>query len=385
MSFRLQAALASACVLFSLSVATSAAAQEPIAPEEIGVETTIKPGPNIYVLMSAWDGAGAVNVLSADDLSYKGNVTTGMTGQFALGAKADVVFTASAFPKRIVYGPVEAVFQKSDISTLKTQQEIIVPPKLAQAAAAQGMIQVSADGRRAVLQNATPATSVTILDLEKGAVVDEVPIPGCFSIILSTDAKRFTSICGDGTLLSVRLGDNGKAISQASSDKIFDVDADPLFIHTQRVNGDLVFLSYSGVFYRVSDKGDKAKLLDRYAFTEGVAGDWAPGGYEVIAYNEPNGVMFVTMHSGAEDGSHKNGSEEIWAVDPIKKKLMYRSAAKGLTHIAVNQSKTMPLVFGIDSHDGKIQRYEVDPTARFAAKLTHEIELPEPGFVVAAP
>ncbi len=74
----------------------------------------------------------------------------------------------------------------------------------------------------------------TVLDLEKGTVVDEVPIPGCFSIILSADAKRFTSICGDGTLLTVKLGDNGKAVSQVSSDKIFDVDADPLFIHTQR-------------------------------------------------------------------------------------------------------------------------------------------------------
>ena len=105
MSFRLQAFLASALVLFSASVATSAVAQEPIAPEVFGVETTIKPGPNIYVLMSAWKGAGAVNVLSADDLSYKGNVTTGMTPQFALGAKADTILTASAFAKRIVYGP----------------------------------------------------------------------------------------------------------------------------------------------------------------------------------------------------------------------------------------------------------------------------------------
>jgi len=82
----------------------------------------------------------------------------------------------------------------------------------------------------------------------------------------------------------------------------------------------------------------------------------------------------VAMHSGSKDGGHKDGSEEIWAVDVAHKTVLYRSVAKGLTQIAVSQGK-VPLIFGVASHGGGLFRFEVDPTAKFAAKLTHQIAL----------
>ncbi|MFN3523618.1 MAG: amine dehydrogenase large subunit [Phenylobacterium sp.] len=363
-------------------ISSTVLAQEPIAPEELKVEQAIKPGPNVYVTSPSWAGAGAISIFSADDLSYKGNYATGMTGQFALGAKGDVGYSASAFPKRITYGPIEAVLQTFDISTLKTTQEIEIPAKFAQTAAMQGALQVTPDGGRAYVQNATPATSVSIIDLKSGAVTAEAPIPGCWTIIPAEDGSGFSSLCGDGTMLTVKVGADGKPTGQAYSDKIFDVEKDPLFVHSQRVKGDLYFLSYKGVLYRVSDKGPAAKLVETIPIAAGAPGDWAPGGYEVMSYSAPYGVMFVLMHSGAKDGSHKNPSEEIWAVDLAKKTVLYRSVAKGLTHVAVTQGKA-PLVFGVNGHEGGLFRFEVDPTAKFAAKLTHQIELREAGYVVA--
>jgi len=365
------------------ALASSAvSAQEPIAPEELTVEQTIKPGPNVFVVSPSWGGAGAVTVFSADDLTYKGNVATGLTGQFFLGPKADVGYVASAYAKRITHGPVEAVLQKFDVSTLKPTREIALLPKFAQTAAMQGALQITSDGSRAYVQNATPATSVSVVDLKSGALKSEIPIPGCWSVIPTEDGSGFSSICGDGTLLTVKVGADGKAAGQAYSDKIFDVEKDPLFIHSQRVKGDLFFLSYKGVLYRVSDKGGKAKLVETFSIVDGVPGDWAPGGYEVMGYSAPHGVMFVAMHSGAKDGSHKNGSEEIWAVDIAKKAVLYRSRAEHLTHLAVSQGTT-PVIFGVNSHEGALYRFEVDPEAKFAAKLTHELAVKEAGYVVA--
>lgn len=371
-----------AVALCAALATTALAADEPVAPEELKVETSIKPGPNVFVVSSGWAGAGTINVFSAVDLSYKGNFPAGMNGQFALGGAGSVGYSTSTYPKRIMRGPVEAVLERFDVSTLKSTLDTVIPPKFAPTSAAFGMLQVSADGARAFVQNATPATSVSIVDLKTGKLIVEVPTPGCWTINLSPDGKRFSSLCGDGRILTVKIGADGKSAGQAYSEKIFDGDKDPLFTQAQRVQGDLVFVSYGGTFYRVSDAGDAAKLVSTYAFTEGVAGAWAPGGYEIMGYSAPYDVMFVSMHSGAKNGSHKNGSEEIWAVDLGKKAVLYRSVAKGLTHIAVSQGP-IPLVFGANSHGKGFYRFEVDPTAKFAAKLTHEVQLENAGFVLA--
>ena len=379
MSGKWAAALLSVIVLAPCAGRTQT--PPPIPAEEISVEKAIKPGPNVFVTTGAWAGAGAIYVFSADDLTYKGDYATGMQPQFALSPGADTGVVASAFPKRIMYGPVEAIIQTFDVATLKTQQEATILPKFAQVSPQQGQIQVSADGARAYVQNATPATSVTVVDLKSGKVTAEVPIPGCWQVNLAQDGSHFSSLCGDGSILTVKIGPNGKAVGQARSKPIFDVEKDPLFAQSQRVDGDLTFVSYNGVFYRVSDKGETARLVDTYAFTRGVEGDWAPGGYAIMGYSAPYGIMFVAMHSGSKDGGHKDGSEEIWAVDLAHKAVLYRSVAKGLTQIAVSQGK-IPLVFGVASHGGGLFRFEVDPTARFAAKLTHQIALRDAAAVV---
>lgn len=358
----------------------AALADPPIPPEQISVEKAIKPGPNVFVTSSSWTGAGAIYIFSSADLTYKGDFGVGMQAQFYLSPNAQTGYVASAFPKRIMYGPIEAVVQSFDVSTLKLQQEVTVLPKFAQVGTQQGQFQVTADGARAFVQNATPATSVTVADMKTGKVLSEIPIPGCWQINLAPEGDRFSSLCGDGTVLTVRVGPDGKVVSQAHSKPLFDVEKDPLFAQSQRVDGDLMFVSYSGVFYRISDKGPAAELVDTYAFTKEVEGEWSPGGYTLQGYSAPYGVMFVLMHPGVKDGGHKDPSTEIWAVDLKKKQVLYRSAAKGLVQIAVSQDK-VPLIFGINREAEGLDRFEVDPTAKFAAKLTHELKVREASMV----
>lgn len=372
------AALAGALVL--PPCAALADPPPPIPPEQISVEQTIKPGPNLFVTASNWRGASAIYIFSSDDLTYKGDFGAGMQAQFALSPNAQTGYIASAFPKRIMYGPIDAVLQSFDVSTLKPLQEVPLLPKFAQISPQQGQIQVSADGTRAFVQNATPATSVTVADLKTGKVTAEIPIPGCWQINLAPEGDRFSSLCGDGSVLTVRLTPDGKLASQAQSKPLFDVQKDPLFSQSQRVDGDLMFVSYTGVFYRISDKGPTAELVDTYDFAKGIEGAWAPGGYAIMGYSAPYGVMFVLMHPDAKDGGHKNPSAEIWAVDVKNRQVLYRSTAKGLTQIAVSQGK-VPLIFGVDNHKGGLYRFEVDPTAKFAAKLTHELKVEDASAV----
>jgi methylamine dehydrogenase heavy chain len=102
-----------------------------------------------------------------------------------------------------------------------------------------------------------------------------------------------------------------------------------------------------------------------------------------MAYSSANQVLFVLMHAGAFDGSHKNGAEEIWAVDLRRRAVLYRSNAEGETHIAVTQDRAAPILFTSNSHEGGLSRYEVDPAARFAARRTNHVDLASAGYVVA--
>jgi len=376
------ASLVALALSASLANAQETTVPDPIEPEELITEAEIAPGPNVFVVSPSWGGAGAVTVLSADDLSYKGNFATGMTSQFFLGPDAATGYTASAFPERITYGPIKAYLQKFDVKTLETTQEVELPPQMAQTMAQQPGLVVSPDGKWAYVQNATPATSVTVVDMKAGAVVSEIPIPGCWGIYLAEKGSKFSSLCGDGTMLTIELTSKGKLKSQAYSDAIFDVESDPLFVHSQRIDGNLVFSTFGGTFVTVSDKGKKAEVVDSWSYTDGIEGDWAPGGYEILAYNAPNSIMFVTMHPDATDGSHKNGATEVWAIDMKAKAVLYRSYVEHMTHIAVTDDTEAPVLFGVDGHGGSVYRYEIDPTAKFAAKFTGTLQIQDAGYLV---
>lgn len=375
---------ATASLAFATIASGQALAQQPapLEAEQLTVEKTIRPGPNVFVSSQSWNGAGSLYIYSADDLSYKGNISAGLVGQFTLAPDGKTAYVTSVFPKRIVYGQTDAVLQSFDVATLAARSEVKIPEKFAQVAAQKGALALTASGRFALVQNATPATSVSIVDITTGKMVAEAPTPGCWSILPALEGDRFSTICGDGTLLTIKLGANGKPTGQVRSDKIFDPDGDPLFVHAERVKGDLLFISYKGVLHRVSDKLEKAALVDKFDFTTGQPGGWAPGGYQLLAYAPKYDVVFVTMHPDAKDGSHKNGSKEIWAVDLAKRVVQYRSLAEGFTHIAVTGGET-PALVGVDSHGGKVARFEIDPTARFAMKPTKELAVREVGALLA--
>ena len=348
-------------------------AQETFTPQTLTVQESIAPGANVFVLHQAWAGPSVVSVLGADDLSMKGNMTPGTTAQMTLTKDAKTLYTTSVYMKRMVYGDVEIVLHEYDVEHLGIKREIIISPKLAHVESQPNLLKLSADEKFILAQNATPATSVSLVDLAAGAQIAEIPIPGCWTFMPSTTGYKFTTLCGDGTLKSVTYAADGSYGDPVASAVIFDPDADALFSNGVRVGEDIVYASFKGNLYVVSDAGDAPVLKEKIALTEGIPGDWAPGGSEVIGYSAPTGVLFLLMHSGATEGSHKDGAEEIWAYDLAKKELLYRSVAHGEDSIAVTQTP-VPVVYGVVSEEGALHRYEVDPSARFAAKHAGEAE-----------
>lgn len=337
--------------------------------QHLTVKPAIEPGSNVFTNDQEWDGASSINVFSATDLAYKGNITTGTMAQMLLSPDGKTAYTVSVYMKRISYGEAEMVLQSFDVATLSLIKEIALPPKFAMITPYQHLLAQSADGRYIYVQNATPATSVTVVDVAAGKVAGEIPTPGCFGIYPSLQGRKFTVICGDGTFASYVLKEDGATADRTQSKQIFDVDKDPLFLPAQRASADLIFISYHGNVYRISDTGASVRLLETFSVTQGITGGWAPGGYELIAYNKRNDVLFIGMHPDAKDGSHKQGAQEIWAYGMAKRKLLYRSPVEEVLAMTVSDD-AVPVLFAIK--EKTVMRFEVDPDAKFVLKKTGE-------------
>ncbi|MBQ2262295.1 MAG: hypothetical protein II336_13105 [Loktanella sp.] len=343
----------------------------PIEPETLTVEEAIAPGPNLFAIDSSWSGVSNIFIVGADDLSMKGNVSPGMQALMVLNAAGTTVFSASNYLERIAYGPRTSIVHEFDVETASITREIEIPAKIAMVEVQPGLMSLVDDEKYLLVQNATPATSVTVVDLEAGDVLAEIPTPGCWIIIPAVTGPKFTTICGDGTFASFTFDADGSFGDPAKSEVIFDPDGDALFTNGARVGEMMVFASYEGNLFVVDDSGDVPVLTETIAMTDGIDGNFAPTGSELITYHEGTGVLFVLMHGDAYDGSHKDDSTEIWAYDFAARELLYRSNSNGENSLLMAQTET-PRLYGAGGN--AIYVYDIDPAARSAARLVDSFD-----------
>ena len=72
---------------------------------------------------------------------------------------------------------------------------------------------------------------MTAVDHKAWKVIAEVPTLGCWFILpAQINTRRFATLCGDGTLVTVPLNEKGDAATQARGEKLFDAEKAPLFV-----------------------------------------------------------------------------------------------------------------------------------------------------------
>ena len=373
MAKKISAAFGLLCAVTGVFAPVPAFAQDDeFVPETPTAKAEMEPGPNVFIPVQNWANGPSVSyIYSADDLTRKGSVSGGSQSHFTLSRDGTKAYMASGYYPRYDSGDGEHVLQVFDVATNTLTTEILLPYKVAQYTDDISLLQLSADETFAFVQNATPATSVTVVDLTKGEVTQEVPAPGCFGIYPLPEVVGFSAICNDGAFTTFTLSADGKTFESQKSAPIFDPDADPIYLSSDRAEGDLLFISYHGNVYRLSDKDGVITKLSVTPIAEGVEGDWGTSGYTVVTYNEANGILFVPMASAHYDGSHYHASEEVWAYDLNDKALLYRSPLADLIGVQVTDGAE-PALYGFSIKDAKVYKYEVDPQARFAAKKVAE-------------
>jgi methylamine dehydrogenase heavy chain len=119
------------------------------------------------------------------------------------------------------------------------------------------------------------------------------------------------------------------------------------------------FASFKGVVHAYNLDGEKAAQSDKFSITEGVEGNWRPGGYQPYAIDQATGRMFILMHSNGVEGSHKNPSEEIWTVDLKSKKVIARTKSPTLVSLTIAQGDK-PMLFGINPLEPSVAKFTVN-------------------------
>ncbi|MGS1106547.1 amine dehydrogenase large subunit [Achromobacter anxifer] len=348
--------------------ASAGLARADLPVEELKGGTRLPPATphRLYVMDAVFNHLvdSRVNIYDGDTLKFLGLVPTSFNGHMTVSADGKDIYVMTTYYERLNRGKRTDVVEAWDAETLTPKYEVPIPQKRAQALNYRNYLRQSTDGGLLLVQNATPASSVTVVDLKTRQFADEVTAAaGCWSIIvLPSRPRSFASICGDGALLTVDLDQAGKPAGQQRSQPMFDPEKDPIFTHTENLANTYYFVSYNGNVYSADFGGKDAvfgkpwSLLDASGKDQG----WRPGGYNLLAVNQASKRLYVGMHPNGAEGSHKTPAAEIWVYDLATRQRVARVPGQNALSMSVSQDD-QPRLYTIDG--GNVNVYDAAPAA----------------------
>ena len=310
-------------------------------------ELPIEPTPSVATLPAEYpdnfvflvDGnfwgieSGKVVIADVGDATnnHRGAVGSAQFGYFAAAKTRSELYVVETFYARGHRGARTDVLTIYDKATLNAIGEIVLPGgKRAQTLTEKGAFQLSADERFAYIFNFTPASSVTIVDLEKRKVVGDVDIPGCVHAF-ALGGGGFASLCGNGAIVSTKLDSNGKSVGQTMSEPFYSVDNEPMFTRPAIIDGVGYFPTYKGKIQAIDFNGDTAVVGDSWEIALPTAGESGkrffglmkgkkpehrlPSGWQLMASDDA-GRLYVLMRATDTIDDHDSGGDEVWVIDP---------------------------------------------------------------------
>lgn len=342
--------------------AATAQEQPPLPIEELSqVEALPADYPQSWVLVhdfhfnSIVDGRIAIVDTANPQMPLKGLVRAAQFANMLYAPEKREIYTSETFYSRLTRGERTDAITIWDTATLQPKGEIVLPGgKRQQSVTYTGTFQFTNDHKWALVANFTPAQSVTVVDLEGRKVLGDIDLPGC-THIYPTGQRGFSSLCADGSMISLVLAQDGTVAASTVIENAHDIDTQPLFGMPAMVGKTAWFVSYGGQLRGYDLSGDVARVLPGAADVGDAPGgdpEWRPGGWQVIA-SDAAGLLYVLMSPNGREGSHKDGGTEVWVVDPVANRQVRRIDLGGLaSSITVTREATPALI--VARPDGQI-------------------------------
>ena len=350
-------------ILLGLSAWYGSGALAQMPPEE-GVKVRELPpaGPHWVFVMNPFSGTlevTSVFAIDGDSLQVLGQMTGGITSAFAVAPDHKQFYMADTYYSRGARGDRTDVLTIYDARHLAPVGEVILPTKRQLSIPDSSQMTVTPDGRFVLVANVTPATSVSVVDIQNRSVAGDIETSGCAEVLIA-GPRRFVSVCSDGSMMTTEFDNDGKLRAQKRTAKpFFDIENDPVFGVPARVGDDAYFVSYHGKVYPMalgSNPAEPGAPWSLLSDDEKKAG-WLPGGYEPIWGNAAKGLLFVLMHRGGGDWTHKAPGTEVWVFDVKAQKRVDRIMLPQQANSILVSQDDAPKLFAVSTMAAKMQSF----------------------------
>ncbi len=302
---------------------------------------------------------GKLLVIDGRNMKVEGMVSTGSFAQTTLSPDRSEIYVATTYYTKLNRGERFEEILVYDASTLALKAEIPYPARHSQSLPYLATLRTSADGRFIYVQNASPATSIGVVDRKLEKMVTEIQTPGCFGLYPASSSLRLSTLCGDGTMLTISLNTEGMPTDKQKTQEFFDPTNDALFVAPAQDGDTYYFPSFKGDIVTVDVGGDVAKPTDRWSMPSAAEKrqGWRPSGFQPIALHVDSGTLYAGVHSKGYEGSHKDPIQEIWVFDTKTKKRLSRNKIPAAFGLAVSKGSA-PRVFAYNTEHSSIMAFD---------------------------
>ncbi len=343
-----------ACMSLALAVACSCVfpsfAQAELAPEPQGRSLSVGPPGDhwsYYLDFELGSFNGRYVLMDADTTDYLAHMSAGQMPTLDIAPNGEEIYVTSTSYEYLIDGDRHDFVTIFDTTDYASQGRIELPSRKRALMASLRRSTLLRDPRFLVIYNYTPATSISIVDLESRTHVADVDSPGCH-LVYPTGTRGVSMLCGDGSLQTYHFDEAGKLVAQERSERFFDPQVDHLKTNATAIGDTWYFVSYSGDVYPVDLSGESPRFEEPWAlvdhdkkpaniiqalFTMGKAGPWLPGGMQLVASHEARGELYVVMHPifwSENKGDHDFPGPEVWVFDIRKKERVRRIKTRGV-------------------------------------------------------
>lgn len=347
------------------STALTCRASEPL-PAETLVTRSIDPmlTSRIYVSDVAINhiSDGRLRVFDALNGKLLGMISTAYAGNYTVVPQKGIYVATTHF-SRSTRGERTDVLEVYDSDHLAFQYEVVLPTKRAQTLNYRGLVRTNSTGQWVYVQNATPATSITVVDLSQRKVLNEIATPGCWGVLpAASHPFRISMLCGDGKVATLTLNEQGQVVQRQTTAKLFDADDDAWFHHAEQVGDSYWFVSFKGLLTQLnlgSEMAQVVRVSDLVSSADKRKG-WRPGGYQLFAVNPTGDQAIFSMHSRGAEGSHKRPAEQLWTFDLQTGKRL--GVTSGHNAIAMTISKDNQRLHVVDGESGALRVFQWSST-----------------------
>jgi methylamine dehydrogenase heavy chain len=239
---------------------------------------------------------------------------------------AGLLYAYGSYYSRGSLGERTDVVQIYDVASATAISEVEIPARAA-GIGHPGMMGLIND-RFAGVWNITPATSVSLVDVESETFVGEVSLPSCSGIY--PEAQGWISVCGDGTAQYIQLNASGQETRRIQSSSFFDVFTDPVYDYSVPAADGWMFMSFEGLLRKVSLVGDTLQVSEPFDInpeSDGIADvngvmpkpddNWRIGSYQPFAYHDGEALLVTLMHEGGGQETFEKPGTEVWVYNML--------------------------------------------------------------------